>query len=1791
MRKNTFGVLWAWGLTALTLLMGNAAYAGPPFTCDGNIYQVQSGQLRIFDPITSSYINVGPQNGSYNATGYNVLDNYAYASQGDWLIRISSDGTIEQVHNIGFGSFSGDVDYSNNFWLRRTNNRYARIDIATGTFVDVNFAGPGGGPADVAYDQFGGDEYLIGFGGGRIYRYNITDETKDRVSIPGMPGGSFGATWTDSTGRLFTFNNNNGLLYEVTDYYTNAPTFTQVGVGVPSGNNDGFSCSLAPFPNLPPLAFDDDYSTPVNTPISDNVVTNNDNGIDNDPEGQPITVNTTPVSGPSNGMVTLDANGNFTYTPDPNFFGFDVFQYEISDPSGLTATATVTIEVIANPDYTVTKQQVAGPSPVTSASDVIAYEIVVVNTGDVPLTSVVATDTLPNGSIVTLSGQTESGAASNTPGQLDLGETWTYTTSYSVTQDDIDAGSTLINDVRVTTDETGVTSKSDTAATPVSQSPGFTLDKSVDVGNLNAPGTLTFTITVDNTGNQSLSGVLLTDTLTQNGGALTLTSGPTLAGDTDGDSEIDVDEVWTYTATFVATQAQIDDGSDIINSVEVDTDQTGSQTDDATTTITQSPSFDVSKTSNSMSISAPGVIAYEIEVTNTGNTAVTGLVPTDTLTQGATTLSLTTGLDLSGDTDGDSELDVGETWLYTGTFAAGQDHIDDGATIVNDISIASDNAGTETSQTSTTITQTAGFSIAKSVDTAVLTAPGTLNYEIVVENTGNVSLTGTSLVDNLAQSGALTLTTGPTLSGDTDADNELDVGETWTYVASFDVLQTHIDDGADIVNTATFDTNETPSDSDGATTTINQTDAITLSKSVATGEPTSFDAEGDTIDFTFVVTNSGNTTLEAPITIDDDEIGNGLACSASDLAPGASVSCDHTWTATQADLNAGSVTNTATAEDINGNVSAPQQATVTAVQSPALSIDKQITSAVPNVFAAGTVLSYEYTVVNVGNVTLTSPITVSDNLTPNAIDTAPISCDPLPAAGLLPQGGNPVGPTNSITCTAQYTLTNNDELLGSTTNIATAATTFDGNPVVSPTGSATYPVGAVPVLDLQKSAPAGLTVGETTDTITYTYRIESMPPLSGSGAALPEIIYINDDKFASPIVCYDPAVEGSSFGPGDVHTCTAVYTVTQADLDAGEVVNEATANTTFAPSSPSPIDVVSNVDTETVPVDAMPALTVVKTVTGGPNPAAVGDSISYQIVATNTGNQSLTNVAISDPQLGGLTCDIAPPVSLARTEALTCIGSYEVQQSDLDGQTVGVAATAVFTNTAMATANDPSGDAIPNAQGSVDHPLEAAAPSVSVAKALFPDPAADPAFTTVGDIVRFRITVANNGNMTLSSVDVTDSLVAGTCTVGPLAPGESDATCIFDYTVDQDDLDAGEITNVGSASAQPIDGAADPVSDTDTLVSPGPDFDGALEVIKAGTLDMGANGIADVGDVINYTITVRNSGNVTLTDIAFSDPSATSILYPSGDLDADNDIDILAPNAIETVTATRLLVQADIDAGQFANSATATGLDPANASVSDTSDSSNAADGPNDDDPTVTPIPRTSGLSIIKSFTAPNGTGAGDSISYSYLVTNTGNVTLTSVTLDDQHSSASGTAALTISNGGIIASLAPGTSSTLTATYVVTQEDVDAGNNLTNIVSAVATPPSGVASPLASDNETVAVEAANPELEAIKTVRSQSGNAAGDTIVFEIAIENTGNVSLSNIALTDTLTRVDNTAIVPAPTPVFESGDGGTATLIDVGETWIYTATYQLTQEDVDAGGIRNSVLAEANAPDGADVS
>ena len=80
--------------------------------------------------------------------------------------------------------------------------------------------------------------------------------------------------------------------------------------------------------------------TSVDTPVSGNVLTN-----DSDPDGDPLTVTTTPVTGPVNGNLTLNPDGSYLYTPNPGFVGTDAFEYEVCDSFGNCLTQTVTIEV------------------------------------------------------------------------------------------------------------------------------------------------------------------------------------------------------------------------------------------------------------------------------------------------------------------------------------------------------------------------------------------------------------------------------------------------------------------------------------------------------------------------------------------------------------------------------------------------------------------------------------------------------------------------------------------------------------------------------------------------------------------------------------------------------------------------------------------------------------------------------------------------------------------------------------------------------------------------------------------------------------------------------------------------------------------------------------------------------------------------------------------------------------------------------------------------------------------------------------------------------------------------------------------------------------------------------------------------------------------------------------------------------------------------------------------------------------------------------------------------------
>ena len=540
-----------------------------PFSCSGDIYQVQSGQLRVFDPVISSYVDVGAPNAGYNAIGFNTLDNFAYGSQGNNVVRIAADGALTTLFNVGFSSFAGDVDNSNTLWLRNTASEFIGVDLSTGGTTTLTVTGLVSGSADIVIVENAGVPFILAITPTTISRINLNTGFSTRVNVSGLntSGGNYGASWIDSTGRIFAFHNNSGEIYELSGVFGSSPSAVLVAQGDPSSNNDGFSCDQAPFPTLPPLAMDDDFTGPLNVDVTGNILVDNGNGIDEDPDGGPLTITTTPVTPPSNGSVILLSNGDFTYTPNTNFIGVDTFEYQVTDQSGLMATATVTITITGTIAFTVAKTQTSGPNPITVAGQVIGYEIELDNTGDIPLSGIVVVDTLPDGSggaAVLQSGDL------NSDGNLDVAETFIYSISYTVTQADIDNLANLVNQVSVTTTQTGATAQTSSATTPVLSNPSIAVTK-VAFPKIDVPvGTsITYTYTVTNDGNVTLTNIDLSDAHLGSG-TPPVPNNETLSSDALplGDSiDTSVDGIWDvlrpgdavqFTANYIVTQQDID---------------------------------------------------------------------------------------------------------------------------------------------------------------------------------------------------------------------------------------------------------------------------------------------------------------------------------------------------------------------------------------------------------------------------------------------------------------------------------------------------------------------------------------------------------------------------------------------------------------------------------------------------------------------------------------------------------------------------------------------------------------------------------------------------------------------------------------------------------------------------------------------------------------------------------------------------------------------------------------------------------------------------------------------------------------------------------------------------------------------------------------------------------------------------------------------------------------------------------------------------------------------------------
>jgi hypothetical protein len=165
---------------------------------------------------------------------------------------------------------------------------------------------------------------------------------KVSLPAPNLTPSNAGTLTIQPNGQIL-FTPSVGFTGTATFQYQVCDTFPVTGgcLPIPNACTTG-NVSITVF-NKPPIATPDINTTFKNTSVSGQVLTN-----DNDPEKAPLVAATVLIKQPQHGMATLSANGIYTYTPNTDFVGTDVFSYKMCDSGSpaLCDTATVTIEVL-----------------------------------------------------------------------------------------------------------------------------------------------------------------------------------------------------------------------------------------------------------------------------------------------------------------------------------------------------------------------------------------------------------------------------------------------------------------------------------------------------------------------------------------------------------------------------------------------------------------------------------------------------------------------------------------------------------------------------------------------------------------------------------------------------------------------------------------------------------------------------------------------------------------------------------------------------------------------------------------------------------------------------------------------------------------------------------------------------------------------------------------------------------------------------------------------------------------------------------------------------------------------------------------------------------------------------------------------------------------------------------------------------------------------------------------------------------------------------------------------------
>jgi uncharacterized repeat protein (TIGR01451 family) len=382
-------------------------------------------------------------------------------------------------------------------------------------------------------------------------------------------------------------------------------------------------------------------------------------------------------------------------------------------------------------------------------------------------------------------------------------------------------------------------------------------------------------------------------------------------------------------------------------------------------------------------------------------------------------------------------------------------------------------------------------------------------------------------------------------------------------------------------------------------------------------------------------------------------------------------------------------------------------------------------------------------------------------------------------------------------------------------------------------------------------------------------------------------------------------------------------------------------------------------------VSAEPAIDVEKATNGQDADAApgalipIGEAITWTYVVTNTGSVELIDIAVEDDQGVAVSC---PETSLPPGASMTCTAT-------------GTATAGQYVNIATVTGEDSTGTGVMDEDPSNYFGV---VPGIDIVKSTNGDDAnlAPGPFIAVGEPVAWTYVVANTGDADLTGVVVTDDQgVAVTCPATTLAVGGS-MTCTGTGSAV-----AGQYENVGQVTAFSVTEPTTPVQDSDPSHYFGESPGVALVKTTNGEDANNPTGpLIPVGDSVVWRYVMTNTGNVPLT-YALTD---------------DQDVQVACPRILTIAPGESLTCFAigTAEAGQYANTGTVVGTAPSGVEVSA-------------DDPSHY-FGSTAGIALVKSTNGEDANQApgpylipGSPVTWTYVVTNTGNTGLDEVTVVD----------------------------------------------------------------------------------------------------------------------------------------------------------------------------------------------